>query len=220
MKGLAEYFLTSFEYLSGFTIPRFNEVVTEDIVTEETVVKSSYFLTYLGIAILGIVGTCVGIGIVEYYIPNTFENVPIVGSTIDYFKDIYYIWMNILEGGQPGNLRPIINSDDNLPTHPNTPEPTPGQELLINNTLLPLSRSSSTDTLTALDNSVLDTPRNTFLNLSRPHVIGRFDHTNFNYNPVNPNVLPREHVLELRYAARFEAMLDMVNNVNNNFEGN
>ena len=79
-------------------------------------------MTYLGIAILGIVGTCVGIGIVEYYIPNTFENVPIVGSTIDYFKDIYSIWMNILEGGQPGNLRPVINRDDNLPTHPNTPE--------------------------------------------------------------------------------------------------
>ena len=217
LKSLAEYFLTSFEYISGFTIPRFQEIIEEEVAAEEAVVKNSYFLSYLGIAILGIVGTCVGIGIVEYYIPNTFENVPVVGSTIDFIKDIYSMWMNILEGGQPGNLRPVINRDDNLPTHPNTPEPTPGQELLFNNNVLPLTRSSSSDTITAFDNSVLETPRNTFLNLANPRIVRRFDHTNFNYNPVNPDVLPREHVLELRYAARFEAMLDMVNNINNNF---
>lgn len=69
----------------------------------------------------------------------------------------------------------------------------------------PLSRTSSTDTITAPlweDNSVLYTPRNTFLNLVNPNVMVPADNTVFNFNPANPNFIPDQHQLELRLAAR------------------
>lgn len=215
LKGLAEYILTSFEYLTGFTIPRFQEI--DDVVAEEVVTKNSYFLSYLGIAILGIVGTCVGIGIIEYYIPNTFQNVPVVGDVIDFVKDIKDIWINVVTDNNHGYPRHQANMDDNLPTHPNTPEPTPGQELFNNTNFVPLSRTSSTDTIRALDKSVLDTPRQRVWEMTQPGVMIPADETIFNHNPVNPDILPAQHLLGLRLAARNEWILDTILNGLNNF---
>lgn len=52
LKFLAEYIVSSFEFLSGFRIPRFKEVTIEEEVEEE-IVKNSYMFTVLGIILLG-----------------------------------------------------------------------------------------------------------------------------------------------------------------------
>jgi hypothetical protein len=104
----------------------------------DEVIKSSYFFNTLGIFVLGIVGTCLTIGIIEYNLPNTFNSVPIIGSTIDYIKDVYYIWTNL--------------SDPKPPVTPDVPDQSVAQEFGNNFAVLPISRSSSQDTVTALDN--------------------------------------------------------------------
>lgn len=90
---------------------------------------------------------------------------------------------------------------------------------MINNfTNLPFSRTSSQDTITAMDNSVLQTPRTRLWELTHPGVQGTVRTTNFNHNPVNPNTLVNNHFQELRLAAAQETLLDnVVNNINNNF---
>lgn len=96
----ADTILSSFENKSGFRIPRFNEVLEDEIV-EEDLTKTSYFINVLGVAVLGVVGVCLTIGIIEYNVPNTFNNVPVIGSTIEYIKDIYYIWTNLPDPKPP-----------------------------------------------------------------------------------------------------------------------
>jgi hypothetical protein len=183
-------------------IPRFDQV-TEDELVEEEVVKNSYFLSALGVVVLGIVGTCLTIGIIEYNLPNSFQHVPVVGSTIDWVKDIYYICTNL---GNP-----------ELPKTPTVPDQSPGQEFGNNFATLPISRSSSQDTITALDNSVLQTPRNRIWELTRPAIVDTVNTTQFNHNPVNPNTLMQNNLRQLRLAAAQETILDNIVNNNNPF---
>ena len=123
----------------------------DKVLTEEEIKTNGYILSTFGIIILGILGTCLSIGLIEYNYPDTFKNFPVIGSFIDYLKDIYNIWSSKVPV-----IKPDINTSNNPP---NTPVQTPGQELSNNFNFLPFSRSSSQDTITAFDDSVLDTPR-------------------------------------------------------------
>jgi hypothetical protein len=91
-----------------------------------------------------------------------------VGSTIEYVKDVYYIWKNLAD---PSN-KPFDPSNPSNPNTPIVPDQTLGQELINNFSVLPISRSSSQDTITAFDDSVLQTPRTRVWQLSNPTVMG------------------------------------------------
>jgi hypothetical protein len=199
---LFNWFLNLLDYKIVPRIPIFDQV-TEDDLVEEEVVKNSYFFSALGVVVLGIVGTCITIGIIEYNLPNSFQHVPVVGSTIEYIKDIYYIWTSL---GNP-----------ELPKTPTVPDQSPGQEFGNNFATLPISRSSSQDTITALDNSVLQTPINRIWELTRPAMVDTVNTTQFNHNPVNPNTLMQNNLRQLRMAAAQETIIDNIVNNNNPF---
>ena len=93
-KLLLLYIIDLFECFSGIKIPRLNQILSR-----EEVETNSYILSYLGIFIIGIVGSVLIVGGIEYLYPHTFDNIPVLGNGFESIRNFYYSYFpNSIDG--------------------------------------------------------------------------------------------------------------------------
>lgn len=206
LKDISIQVLSSLESWSGLRIPGVGSISNASSASGADVSlpsgvegKEGFLFSFLGIILLGFVLSLFGIGTIEYFYPDTFHNVPVLGSLIDLVKDIYHIFYNVFTAPEANGVRQprvrLPNPEDlALPSTPTDIPPSQfeggdgGLGLGYSGAAPAMSRSSSVgsaDTIQAVDNSVLDTPRIQPYALLSARVIDNATQVAFNNNPAD-----------------------------------